>query len=957
MHARLKAIDVMTPNISVIIRTIWRPSLRRAIESVERQNRSDVEIVVVAARPGLGPVDSRLCAIHWLPTEVALHRCTAANIGLAAAQGEYLIFLDDDDWFESGHLDKLADALEKSPHAVAAHTGVRMQSETGECLAEFDSPFEHWQLMAMPRFPIHAVLFRRSVVEAGRCQFDAQFDVYEDWDFWLQLQKVGPFVHVPGVSAVYLHSAAGSGAHSVVYGDVPYQKLWQKWCGLYDASWLASLFAQVNQLPSMQQQLDAKRTEVAHLTSEVAKLTSEAAAARDREQSLRSEVAQLTSETAAARDREQSLRSEVAQLTSEAAAARDREQSLRASFEKVAADLHLVLNSRSWRLTAVLRYLARKLRHFKKIGRPQWAEAIAPSPYARWIAQHDTITAVRQREILAEIAHWQACPVISVAMPAYNPPVHFLRPAIDSVLAQIYPHWELCIADDASTDPKVREVLSEYSQRDARIHVVYRLQNGHIVEASNSALGIATGDFVALLDHDDLLPADALFEVAKAIRNHPDAGVIYSDEDKLTEDGKRFGPYFKPDYNYELLLGQNMISHLGVYRRTLLQDVGGFKAGMEGSQDHDLVLRCIERLEPTQVIHVPKVLYHWRVHGGSAAATIDNKPYALTAGIRAVNEHLDRTCPGATARLDPEINVYRVQFPLPNPVPKVSIILPTHNASERVRVCLSSLFQQTRYPAFEVIVVDNGSDEPALLDYLDSLARAGKITVLRDDGPFNYAALVNRGVAQSAGEFVLLLNSDIEITEPGWLEEMMSVAARPGVGAVGARLWYPDRTLQHGGVIVGLGGVAGHAHRGLPFGNPGYFGRAMLLQSMSAVTGACLLIRRSIYVEVGGLDENNLPLAFNDIDFCLKIARAGYRNVWTPHAQLVTHEPATRGTDFAPEKATRFPAEIRFMQQKWRKELLNDPAFNINLSLYNPHFVLGDAPRDPAGSKTSAVEP
>ena len=547
--------------------------------------------------------------------------------------------------------------------------------------------------------------------------------------------------------------------------------------------------------------------------------------------------------------------------------------------------------------------------------------------------------------MLAEIATWAARPTISVVMPVHDPAVDFLRAAIDSVVAQIYPHWELCIADDASTNPKVRESLAEYAQRDARIHVFYRPQTGHIVEASNSALPLATGEFVAFLDHDDLLPANALFEVAKAIRNHPGAGVIYSDEDKIAKSGRRFGPYFKPDYNYELLLGQNLVSHLGVYRRTLLQEVGGFKAGMEGSQDHDLVLRCIERIAPAQVIHIPKVLYHWRVHASSTAASVGNKPYALTAGIRAVNEHLARTCPGATAELHPEVNFYRVHFPLPNPVPKVSIIIPTHNAYERVRSCLESLFQVTHYADYEVIVVDNGSAAPALLNYLDVMTRAGKITVLRNDSPLNFAALNNRAVSQSAGEYVLLLDSNIEIIEPDWLAEMVSVAARPGVGAVGARLWYPDGTLQHGGVIVGLGGVAGHVNIGLRAGDPGYSSRAVLLQSFSALTPACLLVKRTLFGEVGGLDEKNLGAIFSDVDFCLTIVQAGYRNVWTPHAQLIHHESSIHGNDLAPEKIDRFQSEVRFMRQKWGRMMSRDPAFNINLSLDDASFLLGDAPR------------
>lgn len=569
---------------------------------------------------------------------------------------------------------------------------------------------------------------------------------------------------------------------------------------------------------------------------------------------------------------------------------------------------------------------------------------IAVDLYSAWIARHDTVTEERRQAMLAEIATWSACPPISVVMPACRAPARFLREAVESVLAQVYPHWELCIAVDrpGNPNPTVPEIVSRYTRRDARIRAVCGPTR---IESRNATLAAATGGFVAFLDCDDLLPAHAVFEIASAIQTNPDAGIIYSDEDSIGKRGRRFDPWFKPDYNYELLLGQNMLGHLCAYRRTLLQQVGGFRAGMEGAQDHDLALRCIERLAPAQVIHIPKVLYHRRARR-SIAALVEGKPAVPAADLRSVSEHLDRTYPGARVQPHAEArNCCRVKFPLPGPVPGVSIIVPTRNAYELLRVCLDSLFEKTCYADFEVIVVDNGSDEPALLDYLDHLRKADRIRVLRDDGPFNFAALNNRAVAQSAGEYVLLLNNDVEIIEPDWLAEMVSVAVRPGVGAVGARLWHPDRTLQHGGVIVGLGGVAGHPHLGLAAGDPGYFGRGVLLQCFSAVTAACLLVKRAVFDEVGGFDGENLAVAYNDVDFCLKILKAGYRNVWTPHAQLIHHGSATRGSDFAPDRAHRFLSEARYMQQKWGEHMARDPAFNVNLSLDDPTFVLGDAPR------------
>ncbi|MFZ4704270.1 MAG: glycosyltransferase family 2 protein, partial [Candidatus Methylumidiphilus sp.] len=436
----------------------------------------------------------------------------------------------------------------------------------------------------------------------------------------------------------------------------------------------------------------------------------------------------------------------------------------------------------------------------------------------------------------------------------------FLNLAIESVRAQLYTHWELCIADDASTNGEVKTALDQWAKLDRRIRVEFRPENGHISRASNTALTMARGEFVALLDHDDKLPEYALYYVAKAIEENPDAGILYSDEDKLDEQENRFGPYFKPDWNYELFLGQNLISHFGVYRRSLLNEIGGFRAGFEGSQDHDLALRCIERLQAHQIIHIPRVLYHWRVHEDSTASSIEAKPYALTAGVQAVNEHLMRSCPGAKAELNQRFSNYRVRFPLPETLPRVAIIIPSRNRLDLIRPCIEGILTKTDYRQYEILVVDNNSDDANVLQYLRSLETANKIRVLRDERPFNYSALNNAAVAKTDAEFVLLLNNDVVVISPDWLGEMVAVASRPGIGAVGARLWFPDDTLQHGGVLLGLEDVAAHAHLGLQKDNPGYCGRASLMQSMSAVTAACLLIRRSIYLKVGGFDEENLAV-------------------------------------------------------------------------------------------------
>ena len=564
--------------------------------------------------------------------------------------------------------------------------------------------------------------------------------------------------------------------------------------------------------------------------------------------------------------------------------------------------------------------------------------------YVEWIRRYDTLTDEVRVQMRERINHMPKQPLISVVMPTYNPKHEWLKQAIDSVRRQIYPHWELCIADDASTDVSVRSVLEAYAELDSRIKVIFREKNGHISAASNSALELATGEWIALLDHDDVLAEHALFFVADAIDKNSQACLVYSDEDKINDTDKRFEPYFKCDWNLDLFYSHNLICHLGVYRAELLREIGGFRVGFEGAQDYDLALRCIERLGPEQIHHIPRVLYHWRAHAESTALSGDTKPYALNAGEKALNEHL--SCKGIKAEAELlDFGMYRVRYGLPANQPMVSLIIPTKNGLELIRQCIESIRNKTTYPNYEILIVDNGSDDLEVLNYFKELESDIRIRVLRDDRPFNYSALNNAAVKLARGELTGLVNNDIEVISSDWLSEMASHAMRPGVGAVGAKLWYPNKTLQHGGVVLGVGGVAGHSHKHLHNHRHGYFGRANLIQSFSAVTAACMIIKKSIYEEVGGLNETNLTIAFNDIDFCLRVREAGYRNVWTPYAELYHHESATRGFEDNPEKEARFSKEANYMKQRWADQLMNDPAYSPNLTLNFEDFSLAWPPR------------
>lgn len=569
-----------------------------------------------------------------------------------------------------------------------------------------------------------------------------------------------------------------------------------------------------------------------------------------------------------------------------------------------------------------------------------------PMDYPRWIRNYDTLNSKIIKRMQQRISEWGHQPTISIVMPTYNTEEKWLRAAIDSVLAQIYPNWELCIADDASTQPRVRQVLQEYARRDSRIKVTFRDKNGHISAASNTALELVTGAYIGFLDHDDTLAEHALFWVVQDINQYPNHKLWYSDEDKINENNERYDPYFKCDWNYDLFLSHNLVTHFAVYHADVIEKVGGLREGYEGAQDYDLVLRVIEQISPTEIRHIPRVLYHWRAIATSTAVSPDAKPYALIAAQKAIAEHLERKGMKAKVMDAPEIlGTNRVQYLLPHAPPLVSILIPTRNAVELVKMCVESILEKTAYRNYEILIINNNSDDPVALDYMERLEIAGKARVIDYPHPFNYAAMNNYAVEHARGEIIVLLNNDIEVINSDWLGEMVSHALRPDIGAVGARLWYPDNTLQHGGVVLGIGGVAGHAHKAFPRGHVGYFGRAALLQNFSAVTGACLAVRKSVYLAVSGLDAEHLTVALNDVDFCLKMSEIGLRVIWTPYAELYHHESATRGYEDTPEKSARYEKERLYMKNRWENFLLMDPAYSPNLTLETQDFVYSWPPR------------
>jgi O-antigen biosynthesis protein len=517
-------------------------------------------------------------------------------------------------------------------------------------------------------------------------------------------------------------------------------------------------------------------------------------------------------------------------------------------------------------------------------------------------------------------------PLVSVLLPVFNPEQEWLERGLDSVVSQVYPRWELCICG-GPTDERVREVLDLYERLDKRVKVTYLERHANESRLLNASLSLARGEYTGFLHQGDELAPDALFEVVKLLQEHPEAGLIYSDIDEIDEEGNRTNPYFKPGWSPDLLLSTNYVSHLGIYRKKLLEDIGGFREGFDGCQDYDLVLRATERTD--EIHHVPKVLYHRRVTAGLLASSDDKSPIRGTTR-RALSEALERRGLEGSVEEGYLPDRFRVRLKIKGE-PKVSIIIPTRDNVSLLKRCLESVERLTTYRNYELLIIDNNSRDSATLEYFASIPH--RVIPFRE--PFNYSRINNFAVSQAEGEYVLLLNDDTEVISGGWLEAMLEHAQRPEVGAVGARLLYPDGRIQHAGVILGVGshwepGVAMHSHQFYASDSPGYAGTPMTTSNYSAVTAACMLLRKSVFNEVGGLDEENLRVQFNDVDLCLRLREQGYYVVYTPYAELYHHESVSRGYWNLDR------TENIYMRERWSWVMDRDPY-------YNPHFSRGYA--------------
>lgn len=561
--------------------------------------------------------------------------------------------------------------------------------------------------------------------------------------------------------------------------------------------------------------------------------------------------------------------------------------------------------------------------------------------YASWWEKHKPSAEELERQ-RKEQKNWKQRPLISIVVPVFHTPEVFLRQMIESVEHQSYDNWQLCIAE-AGGDDNVEKVIKEYIERGMNIRYQRLEENKGIAENTNEALALAEGEWIGFLDHDDLLERNALYEVVKVILTETEADTIYTDEDKVNTDlSEPLQPLLKPDFSPDLLRSNNYITHFLTVRAEVVRKVGGFRKEFDGAQDYDFIFRCIENSR--KVCHVPEILYHWRVHQASTSDNPLSKEYAYSAGQRAIEEHLKRVGQEGRVERRKDMGFYDVHYPVKGE-PLVSVIIPNKDQQDVLEQCLKSLEKST-YQNYEVIIVENNSSEAETFDFYKRVMQENdKVRVVEWKEGFNYSAINNFGFQYAKGEYVVLLNNDIEILNPSWLEEMLGNCQRSEVGIVGARLYYPDDTIQHAGIVLGMGeglsggGIAGAMFVGMRREYSGYLHRASIQLNYSAVTAACLMVKRSVYEEVGGLEEE-LSVAFNDVDFCLKVLKKGYLIVYNPRVEAYHYESKSRGMEDTPEKVRRFRQEIEFMREKWIDLLKNDPYYNKNLSRSKVNYSL-----------------
>ena len=591
------------------------------------------------------------------------------------------------------------------------------------------------------------------------------------------------------------------------------------------------------------------------------------------------------------------------------------------------------------------------LRYLKHFGLKEFlvrlSERMEPEevPYGPWYEEHRAKPEELERQRKQSLT-WEnfsggeesTC-VFSIAVPVFRTPAKFLCEMIESVRSQSFPFWELCLANADPEDREVAEILERYCREDRRIRVKNLKENKGISENTNAALAMARGEFVGLLDHDDLLAPDALYEMAARLEKDEGIDVFYTDEDKVTTDlSEHFQPHLKPDFNLDLLRSNNYICHFFVVRREIAERIGGFRPEFNGAQDYDFIFRCTEQAE--KIVHIPRILYHWRVHSASTADNPASKMYAYEAGKRAIEGNLERSGVRGVVSLRQDYGFYDVHYPVEGE-PLVWILIPNKDQKETLMHCIRSVLETSTWKNLEILIIENNSEREETFACYRELEKDPRIRILTYPGKtFNYSAINNFGVQQAKGEYLLFLNNDIEVITPDWIEQMLGNCQRPEVGIVGAKLYYPDNTIQHAGIIIGIGGIAGHAFLGLARAKSGYLHKASLQMDYSAVTAACMMMKAEAFRKAGGFEEK-LTVAFNDVDLCLRTVEQGWLVVYDPHVEMYHYESKSRGAEDSEEKLRRFQQEIEFMRTRWIRLLKDgDPNYNPNLTLSKWNYSL-----------------
>ena len=614
----------------------------------------------------------------------------------------------------------------------------------------------------------------------------------------------------------------------------------------------------------------------------------------------------------------------------------------------------------SWKITKPFRFISRSLkkliqkssagryflsglRSLRKDGvRKTWDKVLLHFSKKRRIKNFgERFYLTGEERLKQEQTMFQKKIKFSILVPLYNTPLKFLEEMIESVRMQTYKVWELCLADGSDAGHRnVEKYCLSLQKKDARIRYKKLEKNSGISENTNACIEISTGEYIGLFDHDDLLHPSALYEMMCAIeKENPD--FLYTDEATFEKVVTNIiTAHFKPDYAVDTLRGNNYICHFSVFKRSLLTEAGWFRKEYDGSQDHDLILRLTAKAK--KVYHIPKLLYYWRSHPASVAADINSKTYAIDAGKRAVKDSIEACGEKVTVESSKAFpTIYRLKYKIKGN-PLISILIPCKDHAEDTEICIESILQKSTYKNYEILLVDNGSVEKDTMELFEKLAKNKRIRILHWNHPFNYSEINNYAAKEAGGEYLLLLNNDTEVITPGWMEEMLMYAQREDVGAVGAKLYYGDDTIQHAGIILGMGmdGIAGHAHYRQPKENLGYMGRLYYAQDMSAVTAACMMVKRAVYEELNGFDEA-FEVAYNDVDFCMRLRKEGYLNVFTPYSELYHYESKSRGLEDTKDKRKRFEKEVKMFKERWKKELEEgDPYFNPNFDLMRDDFAV-----------------